>query len=475
MKKIVLSFILFSLFLSSCSGRISLASPTLTSTYTVTPTITATATPTETPQPKEREEITLEDVKNVEFPLKIIADEDGNLTGLPEDVSPEIKAEVLGYYEAIQKKFVTSEVFYSRDPEGDNWFVYAILGGQLFYANNTDSGMNNYLDYPLIFTQKPDGTYELSGQYGLVNVTDALTVAWKNGFPQFLTEVYTAADGNTYARKYFDYQTAVKQDPWKKMSELFTMPKEAESTAPSELDLNPTYVETIDQKFMGVRINAELISSYEAALTEVYIPEDAYAEFIARTIFKVWWKKGDNPQNTIATETDFQNFMTLWAKAQETNNPEDWKKVEINEIWANDLKDGKGYVQKPYTIWPIFTGEAPEDVKGIEKISIAFVDTTKSKNISLATEITGSAYGFGFGTNIEGSALYILVGRNLLTRDYSDYQRYAGAVGLCDQTKNWLIGNKSGDLSDGILFSATDSDLFNFLYNNRLLTISFKY
>jgi len=226
---------------------------------------------------------------------------------------------------------------------------------------------------------------------------------------------------------------------------------------------------------MGVRINAELISSYEAALTEVYIPEDAYAEFIARTIFKVWWKKGDNPQNTISTETDFQNFMTLWAKAQETNNPEDWKKVEINEIWANDLKDGKGYVQKPYTIWPIFTGEAPEDVKGIEKISIAFVDTTKSKNISLATEITGSAYGFGFGTNIEDSTLYVYAGNNILARNNTNYQRYYATVGLINLIQQWLIRNKSGDLTDGMLFTATDSDLFNFLYNNRLLTISFKY
>lgn len=175
-----------------------------------------------------------------------------------------------------------------------------------------------------------------------------------------------------------------------------------------EKDLRPAYTETAEGKYMGVAINAELITdkSLDPYVTKVTVNENTYLEFVARTFFKTWLKKGEEPSFD-TSEKHFKEFMALWAKAQKTNDPEDWKKVQLNDIWANDLNDGNGYVQKPYIIWPMYSGTDVDGVVGISKFSIALVDAPKMNNITLFTDNSDNV---GMGTNLDDGNLVIYTG-----------------------------------------------------------------
>jgi len=227
-----------------------------------------------------------------------------------------------------------------------------------------------------------------------------------------------------------------------------------------EHDLNPAYTETVLREFMGVKINAELITdqSLDPEVTKVTVSEKAYTEFIARIIFKVWWKKGEMTHSGIATEEDFKVFMELWQKAQESNDPTNWQKVQINNIWANDLNDGNGYIQKPYTIWPMYEGEAPEGVRGIDKIAVALVNGRRVKNLTLFDE---NPYDIGLGTNLDGKTLFMYGG--LANGVYRSCVKCT-ASGL--GTLAWWLNRNSGGRISG--YGSGHKDLSKILLNGGL-------
>jgi len=224
----------------------------------------------------------------------------------------------------------------------------------------------------------------------------------------------------------------------------------------SEMDLEPAYTEKVSQEFMGVKINAELITdkSLDPEIKKVTVPETTYAEFIARTIFKVWRKKGATPQTGTATETDFKNFMALWAKAQASGDPTDWAKVQINDIWANDLNDGIPYAtgQKPYSIWPEFSGTAPEGIRGIDKTVVVVAHATSLKNTTTSPDEVG------FGTNFDDKKLYLYSG------PFLEHWNKSGVASVVASIEGYLVLNHGSQTLRGF----TDHDLYNLLINGGI-------
>ena len=205
---------------------------------------------------------------------------------------------------------------------------------------------------------------------------------------------------------------------------------------PAEWDLNPSYVQTIVTEYMGVKLNLELItdSSLSPDITKIRL-EDGFdhvlAAVIARDIFWLWWAKGPEPHNfdphtfdVSALDVEFVSFMGLWEKAQETNDPEDWEKVQINRIRANDLNDGYGYQMNPYNLWMMYDGDTPEGITGIKSFSIAYVYTTEVINIQpvWASSYVGE-FIRGYGMNIDKDKLIVYLGD-------TDF-RYAEQPGGC--------------------------------------------
>ena len=196
----------------------------------------------------------------------------------------------------------------------------------------------------------------------------------------------TPVPEKSYSSKVTDTTPTIKQTAIPTMTEnpvpTVTSTEAATATAAAthidEKDLHPAYTEKVYQKYLGVQIDAELTTdeSLSSNIKKVTVPENVYAEFIARALFKVWWNKGtEAPSKMIASEDDFRAFMADWAKAQETNDPNDWKKVQIDNIWANDLDDGNGYIQKPYSIWPMYRGGAVDKILAIKDVNIILGST----------------------------------------------------------------------------------------------------
>jgi len=136
MKKKSVLFVLFLIFvLSGCLGTSTVGKPTesvitpsLTKESTPTPTEVFTPSPTLTATPEiptERSLVTLEDVRNVKHSSEILINDEGVLIGLPEEIPEEEKALVASYYEAIQKKFLGSRVFYNKDEKTGKWLLFA--------------------------------------------------------------------------------------------------------------------------------------------------------------------------------------------------------------------------------------------------------------------------------------------------------------------------------------------------------------
>jgi len=185
------------------------------------------------------------------------------------------------------------------------------------------------------------------------------------------------------------------------------------ATPINEHELKPAYTEKVSQKYMGVQINAELITdeSQDPMIKKVTIPEAVYSEFIARTIFKVWWDKGPTVHPGTGTDSDFNAFMKLWSQAQTSGKQEDWEKVALNLPAVNDLNDGNGYKLKPYTIWPMYSGQAPDGIRGINDMAIALVGRSVDKNVTLVSDE------FGLGSNLDNDNLMVYVKLNVIYPD----------------------------------------------------------
>jgi len=217
-------------------------------------------------------------------------------------------------------------------------------------------------------------------------------------------------------------------------------PTEAPTATPTEapaeqIDLKPNYEQKVAVEYMGVQINASLITdqSLDPVITKVTVGEKAYAEFIARSLYKVWLKKGGPDGTGPATAATFEQFMALWATAQQSGQEADWRQVQIKNIWANDIPT-PGYEQHPYTIWFMHAGETPEDVRGISTLSIALVRTPRMKNITASED---NVDGMGRGINIEDENMFFYAGRN-------NFPTAGATATFMSGFKGWLIRN-SGD------------------------------
>jgi hypothetical protein len=199
----------------------------------------------------------------------------------------------------------------------------------------------------------------------------------------------------------------------------FTNTPTPEPTKVDEIDLHPLYVETITIDYQGVKITTNIITdaSIDPSIKKIFLnkkfknaygenSEEAISHFTAWTFFHVWWTKGLEKHSGSPTKEAFNNFMQLWSKAQQSNDPSDWKKVQFQISGVNDLNDGLGYKKKNIDIWPMYDGPSPEGVVGISEFNIAPVRIHSVKNITI---FEWSGWDCGMGTNLNGSKLYIYV------------------------------------------------------------------
>jgi len=234
-------------------------------------------------------------------------------------------------------------------------------------------------------------------------------------------------------------------------------PTATPTEAPAEqIDLKPNYEQKVAVEYMGVQINASLITdqSLDPVITKVTVGEKAYAEFLARSLYKVWLKKGGPEGTGPATAATFEQFMALWSTAQQSGQEADWRQVQIKKIWANEIAT-PGYEQHPYTIWFMHAGETPEDVRGVEKFTIALVNGSKVQNILPNGE--DYLHGAGAGSNIDNNGFYVYMGI-----DFS-FGGKGAVFGKVADTSNWLIRNAGNPktIRDGSL----DQIMYKFLKN----------
>lgn len=156
---------------------------------------------------------------------------------------------------------------------------------------------------------------------------------------------------------------------------------------PIEWDLDPYIEKSIDYDLEGIRVKAGVIidRSLEPIIESFEITDEDLAKIVIHSLFVVWygrnnpdatWLKKDQMRRIEIPIKELSTFKGLLAKAQETGDEADWRKVQINDVWVNDLSDGYGYIQKPYNFWPMYDGETPEDVIGMKSFTIALFRTT---------------------------------------------------------------------------------------------------
>lgn len=192
----------------------------------------------------------------------------------------------------------------------------------------------------------------------------------------------------------------------------------ATATLIVEKDLQPAFVEKISQTYENVEINLSIITDesmkgFSPHIEKVYInphfsnsngenSKEALAHFVALTLYKKW--QLNQKLKKSGFDMDFDSYLQLWSQAQTSNDPIDWEKVQLDNVWANDLNDGNGYKQQNYTVWPMYTGDLdqiPKDILAMSEISVVIRRVSK-KNITLF-----SVNPLGIGTNIDGNTLYI--------------------------------------------------------------------
>jgi len=476
-KKTILLFVVFLMLLNGCgyvvTPSVQSEQPSVVPTDTPVPTSTPTPLPTETgfvPEPpKERFALTPDDVKNVPDSYKISLDDAGNLVGLPNGTPLEDIELVKLHYQAVQEKFFSIDVYYNKDEITGNWVLYSFKDKVLIHRTlKQENGSEMYSDYPTAFEKVEDG-YKLLGEYRVeILPIESIGLMWNNSLPQLLMDKIVLGNGDSYYTKYLSYDSIVGEgSPWMDVPELVDVLATAPTPVPSDTDKDmvPFFTQNTSWVSLGVKINAQLIvdTSLSKCLVKVTVPNDVYAEFIARTIFRAWWKKGSVSHSSAATEEDFKNFMSLWSTAQQTGNPEDWEKVQLNDIWASDVTDGNGYVQRAYNIWPMYDGEVPFGTRGINTFAIVLVDATAMKNIDMQSDINGVSYEIGYGTNLDGETLMVYKGSN----SYCANERYNIRDiidGSMSVISSWLIENSGHGKSTSFQYN----ELSGWLYNRGL-------
>jgi hypothetical protein len=193
-----------------------------------------------------------------------------------------------------------------------------------------------------------------------------------------------------------------------------------EITRVDEFDLHPVFIESVLNEYKGVNISTTFITDgcLSPMVKKIYInhnfknsygekSEVAISHFTARLFFNIWWSNGIEKHEGPKTEEEFDQFMELWARAQQMNDPKDWEKVQFMVKGVNDLNDGNGYKKDNIVVWPMFSGNTPEGIVGIKEFNIAFV----RNNAGIKNMITFNQGGWdvSLGTNLNNDILFSYV------------------------------------------------------------------
>lgn len=283
----------------------------------------------------------------------------------------------------------------------------------------------------------------VSGCVGNIVITANPIVPTKTEQPEFTATNTVQVNTNTHV---IPSETATPTlEPKSTETPLPTIDKHPPTPTverPVEWDIKPFYEKKVDTEWKGVRIKANIIidESLKDRIKSIEMMDSLLAEIVARTIFVAWysqysqvvWDKyystAPGNRELYYDETAFDSFMELWAKAQKTGDASNWHNVQINNIWANDLADGNGYVPQPYSFWPMFEGEPSLGVRVMREYTYVFTDSRASNNISMVRYSDGDVSSYlGFGKNITEDSLIFIVGNpcgvkvgisSSLTEDY---------------------------------------------------------
>lgn len=257
---------------------------------------------------------------------------------------------------------------------------------------------------------------------------------------------------------------------------------------PVEWDLDPYIEKRVDTIWNGVRIKVNLIvdSSFKDVIHNITIPDSLLAEVAAKAIYGVWFYNthymditryfrsnsvsGFN-YGSYAQPEEFEEFLSLWQKAQESGEFSDWIKVRLTDIMANNLDDGNGYKQKSYTFLPMHNGEPFGENLSFDQLSIVLVKgsateyTSDSIYITPVSKIQGVSTETGTGTNYSKCNLMVYLSLNSGLEFLSDsidapatvfkqnvWRRFS-SVGF------WLAINNSANPTD--FYYGYDEDLYS--------------
>ncbi|MDD3948995.1 MAG: hypothetical protein PHT43_05985, partial [Anaerolineaceae bacterium] len=262
---------------------------------TSTPTIPIeTATPTEEPSIEivvERNPVDSSMVKGVEPAVPLKLDENGNIIGLPPNASQAWANKLKAFYNAVIKKYPTSEIYLDVDVSSNCYVIIILMAGTVFYQTfKNQDGNYVYSNFPSSF-ENVDNQLELSGDYKPIKIPNtSLGVIWTDGIPQLLANYVELPNGETYYTHYMDYSGVwdFNAYPWKEVTGV----NELTLAFPAvEMDLEPIHVQNTEHEYMGVNIKANLVvdKSCSPELNYVGIDNRLYSEIIAKSLFNVWW------------------------------------------------------------------------------------------------------------------------------------------------------------------------------------------
>lgn len=173
---------------------------------------------------------------------------------------------------------------------------------------------------------------------------------------------------------------------------------------PIEWDLDPYIEINVDEEWKGVNIKARVLvdSSQKDKIVSFDFRDGVLAEVVAKTIWYVWYSQNKSTRWEAAKPIEVNEFMEVWSLAQRTGNYNYWKQVQI-DIWANDLNDGNGYVQEQRSFWPMYEGETPYGVFGMDQFTFVVMNNPSSQNILCSYNRIDRC--IGFGTNYDNGDL----------------------------------------------------------------------
>lgn len=183
---------------------------------------------------------------------------------------------------------------------------------------------------------------------------------------------------------------------------------------PVEWDIDPYIIKEIEGVYRGVTIKGRFIvdRSLENIVESVEINDDVFAEMIAKSLALVWIERQKAEPWELAKPIELSKWVDLWAKAQETGSEYYWRQVQLNSIWANDLNDGNGYVEKPYNFWPMYEGVSPYEVTALYKVTIVFFDPTKH-GITNTEYMSNAVMRTAFGSSLDNQDLTLYFGHDM--------------------------------------------------------------